>query len=128
MKADILSCMKDADSLFFQQLGQRIASYRKDLGMNQTELGEKLGISQPVVASYEVGRRRVPTSALPVLSALFGVSVDLLLGKEQPQGKRGPSSKMHLIFNELDQLPRSQQKRILSTIEDLLIAQQAKAS
>jgi transcriptional regulator with XRE-family HTH domain len=128
MNSDILSCMKDADSLFFQQLGQRIATYRKDIGMTQTELGEKIGVSQPVVASYEVGRRRVPVSALPVLSVLFGVSVDVLLGKAKPQGKRGPSSKIQILFDELDQLPRSQQQRILATMEDMLIAQQAKAS
>ena len=128
MNSGILSCMKDADLLFFQQLGQRIANYRKDLDMNQTELGEKIGVSQPVVASYEVGRRRVPSSALPVLSVLFGVSVDVLLGKDEPQGKRGPSSKMQVLLNELDQLPRSQQQRILATMEDMLIAQQAKAS
>ena len=128
MNSDILSCMKDADSLFFQQLGQRIATYRKDLGINQTELGEKLGVSQPVIASYEVGRRRVPVSALPILSALFGVSVDVLVGKAERSGKRGPSSKMQLLIDELDQLPRSQQQRILATMEDMLIAQQAKAS
>jgi len=128
MNSDILSCMKDADTLFFQQLGQRVASYRKDLGMNQTELGEKLGVSQPVVASYEVGRRRIPVSALPVLSVLFGVSVDTLLGKAESRGKRGPSSKMQLLIDELDQLPRAQQQRILATMEDMLIAQQAKAS
>jgi len=128
MNTGILSCMKDADSSFFQELGQRIASFRKDVGMNQTELGEKLGVSQPVIASYEVGRRRVPASALPVLSNLFGVSVDVLLGSAKSQSKRGPSSKMQTLLDELDQLSRSQQQRIIATMEDMLIAQQAKAS
>ena len=85
MNTAILSCMKDADLIFFQELGQRIASFRKDLNMNQTELGDKLGVSQPVIASYEVGRRRVPTSALPILSKLFGVSIDILLSKATRQ-------------------------------------------
>ncbi|MGY6629894.1 MAG: helix-turn-helix transcriptional regulator [Wenzhouxiangella sp.] len=33
--------------------------------MNQTELGELLGVSQQTINSFEKGRRRVPASALP---------------------------------------------------------------
>ncbi len=120
--------MNDNDADFFEELGKRIAGLRKDCGMTQIQLGEHLGISQPVVASYEAGRRRVPSSALPVLSSLFGVTVEHLLGIRQAKGRRGRTAKLQRLFDALGKLPKHQQQRILATVEDMLIAQEAKAS
>jgi transcriptional regulator with XRE-family HTH domain len=79
---------------FFIELGSRIAELRKTQGITQTQLGETLGVSQQTVNSYEVARRRVPASALPILARLLGISVDSLLGEDNGRttnSKRGPA-------------------------------------
>lgn len=47
--------------------GARLRAARKELGLNQTELAEAVGITQSSVAAYEAGSRRPP---LPVLLAM----------------------------------------------------------
>ncbi|MBM4258227.1 MAG: helix-turn-helix transcriptional regulator [Deltaproteobacteria bacterium] len=39
--------------------GQRVAQLRKERGLTQQELAERLGISQPVVSDYECGALRL---------------------------------------------------------------------
>lgn len=56
--------MTPDERTFFQTLGARIAQARKDAGLTQVQLAERPGIPQPQLASYEVGRRRVPVSRL----------------------------------------------------------------
>jgi transcriptional regulator with XRE-family HTH domain len=60
--------MTHDEKVFFQQLGARIAALRKDQGMTQVQLAETLGLTQQMIASYEVGRRRVPVSLLPQIA------------------------------------------------------------
>ncbi len=48
-------------------VGQRLRAARAELGMNQTELAEGIGVTQSTVAAYEADERRPP---LPVLLAL----------------------------------------------------------
>jgi len=56
--------ISQSDADFFRNLGQRIAQARKDAGLTQQQLAATLGISQPMLASYEIGRRRLPASML----------------------------------------------------------------
>ena len=123
----IIAGMSDEDAAFFRGLGQRISALRRDCGLTQSALGESLGVSQPVVASYEAGRRRVPSSALPVLVSVLGVSIEELLGMPRPKSRRGPAGRVQRMFEAVDRLPKTQQRRILGTVEDMLIAQEAKA-
>ena len=112
---------------FFIDLGGRLARLRKQAGMTQIQLGEHLGVSQPVIASYEAGRRRVPSSTLPVISDLFGVSLEhLVKGSTQDKARQGRPAKAQVLFDQLSRLPRSQQQRILATVEDMLAAQKMK--
>jgi len=64
---------------FFREVGKRIASARKELNLTQTQLAEKLGVKQQAIASYEVGRRRVPLAFLVKLAEALYVDVTDLL-------------------------------------------------
>ena len=88
------SPMTHDEKVFFQQLGARIAALRKDQGMTQVQLAEILRLTQQMIASYEVGRRRVPVSLLPQIAETFTVSLEELIGKKDVQpAKRGPAPK-----------------------------------
>lgn len=108
---------------FFVELGARIAELRKAQGITQIQMAEALGVSQQTVNSYEVARRRVPVSALPVLARLLGVSVDGLLGEENGQrtaGKRGPASRLQQQLERVTLLPRSKQKFVIDMIDTVI--------
>jgi len=107
---------------FFMELGARIAELRKAQGITQIEMAEVLGVSQQTVNSYEVARRRVPVSALPILAKLLTVSIDELLGQsaKRTHGKRGPASKLQQQIERVSLLPRSKQKFVIDMIDTVI--------
>ena len=124
--SSMIKAVTTDEQQFFIELGQRLAGLRKQAGMTQSQLGERLGISQPVIASYEAGCRRVPSSTLPVISEIFEVTVEHLIGGQEAKGRQGRPAKAQILFDQLTKLPRSQQQRILATVEDMLAAQKMK--
>ena len=57
----------------------KLASLRKQNGLTQLELAEKLNVSRQAISRWEVGTAVPSTDNLRVLSNLYGVSVDYLL-------------------------------------------------
>jgi len=115
--------MTHDEKLFFKQLGARMAALRKDQGMTQAQLAETLGLTQQMIASYEVGRRRVPVSLLPQIAETLAVSLDELIGKKDvTPAKRVPAPKLQQQIERIQQLPRSKQ-RFVTEILDTVLAQ-----
>ena len=63
--------------------GQRIALKRKELGLSQEALGEKLGVSRQAIYKWESDSALPEIEKLISLSRLFGISVGALLGVEE---------------------------------------------
>ena len=83
------------DREFFVTLGERIAALRRAHEVSQVQLAEVLGVSQQTLQSYEVGRRRIPVSALPTVARTLSVSLEELFGEGQQatRSKRVPVPK-----------------------------------
>lgn len=65
-------------------IGDRIKQKRKELGLTQAELGEKLNITDRAVSKWEQGEGDPNLSIIPDIAKVLGVSLDyLLLGKEE---------------------------------------------
>jgi transcriptional regulator with XRE-family HTH domain len=115
--------MSPDETAFFQAMGGRIAAARKDAELTQVELAESLGIAQQQLASYEVGRRRVPVSLLPALARALSVTIEELIG-ETPRppipGRRGPPSRVQLQLERIQALPRARQRFLADLIETAL--------
>lgn len=62
--------------------GKRLKELRKAKGLNQTELGEILGVSKSSICCYENGTRNPALETVIDLMHLFGVSADYLLGTD----------------------------------------------
>lgn len=106
---------------FFVALGERIAALRRSHNVTQVQLAEALGMSQQTMQSYEVGRRRIPVSALPVVAQTLSVSLDELFGENKPaaRSKRGPLPQWQQQIEAIAQLPKAQQQfvsRMLKTV------------
>jgi len=123
----ISAAMKTKDDAFFQGLGARVAQARKDQGLTQVQLAERLGVAQQTLAHYEVGRARIAADLLPVLGDILDVSIDeLLTGQTSPRrpGRRGPASRLQQQIEAISQLPKAKQ-RVVSEVLDAMLAQQS---
>ena len=63
-------------------LGAKIKEARKEYGMSQEQLAEKLSVSRSAVAKWEAGNGMPDVDNLKALALLFDVSVDYLLADE----------------------------------------------
>lgn len=116
--------MTQDEKQFFKALGARIAELRKAHGLTQVQLAETLELSQQMIASYEVGRRRVPVSLLPAIAHALAVSVEALIGeKDATPTKRGPAPKLLQQMERIQRLPKAQQRFVMQMI-DTVLAQQ----
>lgn len=66
-----------------ETLGQKIANLRKEKGLTQEELAEKLDVSSQAVSKWENDISCPDIMLLPKLSDIFGTTVDSLLGCEK---------------------------------------------
>ncbi len=69
-----------------------------------------------------VGLRADQLAQLAQLAEALGVSADYFLGRDAKKRGAGPAGEARLLFEQVSQLPRSQQQRILATVEDMLVA------
>lgn len=60
---------------------KNLEKLRKEAGMSQLELAEKLGVSQQTISKYEKGVREPDNATLVKLSEIFNCSTDYLLGR-----------------------------------------------
>ena len=111
------------DKGFYLALGQRIAAARKARDLTQVQLADELGIAQQTLAHYEAGRLRVAVALLPALAKALGVSIEHLIGEDEPRtsaSKRGPASRLQQQLARIQQLPRARQRFIIELIETTL--------
>jgi transcriptional regulator with XRE-family HTH domain len=114
--------MTPDERAFFQAMGRRISETRKALGITQVQLADALGVAQQVVASYEVGRHRVPASFLPRLARTLAVSVEELIGEEPQRSRRGPSPRLLQQIERIQRLPKAKQRFVMQMIDTALQA------
>ena len=60
-------------------LGMRIAELRKEHGMTQLELAEKMGVTDKAVSKWERDLSCPDITSIPNLAKIFGVSVEDLM-------------------------------------------------
>lgn len=65
-----------------ETLGRRIVYHRKQLGLTQDQLAERLGVTAQAVSKWENDLSCPDINMLPKLAELFGTTTDALLGRE----------------------------------------------
>ena len=75
-------------------LGEKIMKLRKEAGLSQEELGEKLNVTRQTVSKWELGDTTPEINKLTELSKIFNVSMDELLneGEELNRNNSNPIS------------------------------------
>lgn len=62
-----------------ETMGQIIAAKRKELGMTQLELADKMGVTDKAVSKWERDLSYPDVNSLPKLAEVFGMTVDQLM-------------------------------------------------
>ncbi len=86
-----------------ETLGKRIAALRKEKGLTQEQLAEKVGVSAQAVSKWENDVSCPDITLLPLLADLFDVSVDELLGVKPVEP--------HVIILDKDETPDDDKKK-----------------
>ncbi len=60
-------------------LGVRISALRREAGLSQAQLAQRLGISPSAMGMYEQGRREPSMDTVVAMARVFGVTTDYLL-------------------------------------------------
>ncbi|SNU87154.1 DNA-binding protein [Streptococcus merionis] len=66
--------------LSIKTIGEQIKHLRLDAGLSQTQLAERLGISNQAVSKWETNFSQPDITLLPDLATIFGISIDSLFG------------------------------------------------
>jgi transcriptional regulator with XRE-family HTH domain len=67
-----------------KKIGQRIKKLREEIGMNQQDLADRLGVLRPTISQMENGGRKVTAEELIKFSQILNISVQYLMGLEEP--------------------------------------------
>ena len=73
-----------------------ISSRRKELGMTQKELADKLNITDKAVSKWERGIACPDTAAIPKLAQILGISLEELMDAEPAQNPGGEKAEQVL--------------------------------
>lgn len=66
-----------------EKIGAFLAELRKERGLTQEQLGEKIGVTNKTVSRWEKGNYLPPAQMLKMLSELYGISINELLSGER---------------------------------------------
>ena len=78
--------------------GQRIAALRKEKGMTQEALAQRLGITNQAVSKWESDQCCPDIMQLPALADIFEISMDALFGRQTPEKPQESSMRKCLMM------------------------------
>jgi len=94
-----------------ERIGANIGAFRRQLGMTQAELAEKLNYTDKAVSKWERGESVPDVMTLLQVAELFGVSLDALLGRAPEPQETGVAAR----------LVRKANKGVIQTLASLLV-------
>jgi transcriptional regulator with XRE-family HTH domain len=106
-----------------EELAHRLVGLRKARGLTQKELAEKVGITRDLLARIEGGGTRMSDLTVIQFAKALKISTDELLGVSGGEQVRGTDSvNLRLVqrMQKIQQLPMSEQKVLLRTIDNFL--------
>ena len=101
---------------------ERLATYRKNRGLNQQGLADIAEVSLPQLKRYEVGKSEPTLDVIRRLAIALGVSTDdLIFGSNE----RDPDDDLRLQFEAIKQFTAEEKQVAKSVIEGLIIKHDA---
>ena len=105
---------------------ERLKALRKEIGMTQIELGEKLNYGSTAIANYEAGRNQPSIPDLMKIASIFDVSMDYLLcvsDIRHPYEVSEETVAMHKFHQYYTQLNEESRKELFTYMRYLVYKQ-----
>jgi transcriptional regulator with XRE-family HTH domain len=113
-----------ADPSLAAAIGARLARLRKDRGITQAELAQRLSVSQPMVSDYERGALRLHGELILELTAILDVTADELLGRpgetDSRDSSRARNRRLMRRLQRVEALSKRDQDALMRTIDAFL--------
>ena len=99
-------------------LAERVQALRKQAGLTQIELAEKIGVSKSQYIRYETKDVQPPANIMNKLADALGTSVDYLISGDKSEKAKASLKNSELIqrFKEVDTLPEEEQGVLIKII------------
>ena len=68
-------------------IAERVRAYRKQSGLSQMQLGERLGVTFQQIQKYEAGTNRIGAGRLFEIAAVFDVPIQILYPESETSRK-----------------------------------------
>jgi transcriptional regulator with XRE-family HTH domain len=102
--------------------GRRLSIIRKEKGLTQKQIAEKIGVSWRLISDYERGKARLNDVIIYKIALGLNISSDEILGIKNKNHRYEPSLRIMKRLNKIQKLDTLKQKKILSTLDDLIKA------
>jgi transcriptional regulator with XRE-family HTH domain len=101
-----------------ETLADRIQSLRKQAGLTQVELADKISVSKSQFIRYESKNVQPPANIINKLADALGTSVDFLISGDKNEKAKASLKNSELIqrFKEVDSLPEDEQGVLIKII------------
>ncbi len=100
-----------------ETFGERLKRLRREKGLTQAELAERLGISRRNYIYYEAQGGSPSPELLAGLADTLRVTTDVLTGRHSKPDPTLPSFRLLRRLKKLEQLPPHDQKAVLRMID-----------
>lgn len=101
----------------------RLTALRKQQGLTQQALADRVGIHVTLLRRYEAGKTQPGLDTLRRTALALNVSADLLLFDAD---ERGPQDDLRLQFEALDRLTDDEKTTVRTVLDALLLRHEAK--
>lgn len=105
----------------YKEIGKRIKQSRESLGMNQTMMADKVGISASYACHLEAGNRNMSLDTLIKISNALNISLEYLIFGNKPNNKAVSSVMEDKLLKDLKKLFKSEKGEQLRKVVQILV-------
>ncbi len=103
-------------------IGARLIALRKEKGLTQQEMADKIGLHVNQIRRYESGSAQ-PSLEAKKMAMTMSVTIDSLVFGP---GERGPDEDLRLQFEAVSQMPEEEKKIIKALLEGMIVKHQTR--
>jgi len=115
--------MLSTSELIAMHFPERLTALRKQKGLTQTQLAERVGVAVLQIRRYEAGSSQPTLDVIRRLAVALAVSSDMLIFDKD---ERAPANGLLYQFEAINQLTQDEQAIVREVLEGLIIKYQAR--
>jgi transcriptional regulator with XRE-family HTH domain len=103
------------------KMNVHIKRIRKQKGLSQIELGNRIGVSQQVITNYERGIREPNIETLLKIAGALDVTVEAIIADKPIKPDEQTSRAMQKRIEQAKKLPPEKQKAFMALVDALTV-------